>query len=75
MVSGFYLDPYSRPNEKLSGAWMQSLLDRVVSFEGKTFTVKQKPVAVICCNASPPVENQASLMNFNEIKTLFHEFG
>lgn len=33
------------------------------------------PVAYMCCNQSPPVDDKPSLMTFYEVETLFHEFG
>ena len=33
------------------------------------------PVAYLICNQSPPVGDTPSLMTFQEVETLFHEFG
>jgi oligopeptidase A len=33
------------------------------------------PVIYLVCNGTPPVGNTPSLMSFNEVNTLFHEFG
>jgi oligopeptidase A len=33
------------------------------------------PVAYLVCNQTPPVDSKPSLMTFNEVETLFHEFG
>jgi oligopeptidase A len=33
------------------------------------------PVAYLICNQSPPVGDTPSLMTFDEVETLFHEFG
>ena len=71
-ISSFYLDPYSRPEEKRGGAWMGSCL-------GRSKVLNKKPVAYLICNGSPPInndkENIPSLMTFREVETLFHEFG
>jgi oligopeptidase A len=69
-ISSFYLDPYSRPQEKRGGAWMDTCLGRRVA-GGAT----QLPVAHLCCNGTPPVGDRPSLMTFREVETLFHEFG
>lgn len=73
-VASFYLDPYSRPAEKRGGAWMDVLNARsaVMALEDETIHL---PVAYMCCNQSPPVDDKPSLMTFYEVETLFHEFG
>ncbi|MFQ5790700.1 MAG: M3 family metallopeptidase, partial [Acidobacteriota bacterium] len=73
-VAAFYLDPYSRPEEKRGGAWMNEVLGRSRLFapEGKPARL---PVAYVVCNGAPPVDGKPSLMTFREIETLFHEFG
>jgi len=73
-IASFYLDPYSRPGEKNGGAWMDVCIQ-------KSKVMNKLPVAYLICNGSPPIqasENtcmKPSLMNFNEVVTLFHEFG
>ena len=34
-----------------------------------------RPVAYLVCNQAPPVGDKPSLMTFDEVETLFHEFG
>lgn len=70
-LAGFYLDPYSRPGSKRGGAWMDECLGRSRSPEGTPVL----PVAYLICNQSPPVGSTPSLMTFEEVETLFHEFG
>ncbi|ELR96986.1 M3 family metallopeptidase [Gloeocapsa sp. PCC 73106] len=73
-IAYFYLDPYSRPAEKRGGAWMAECVNRSkIQENGKSTT--RLPVAYLICNQSPPVDNQPSLMTFNDVATLFHEFG
>ena len=70
-LAAFYLDPYSRPGSKRGGAWMDECLGRSLSPEGTPVL----PVAYLVCNQSPPVGDTPSLMTFQEVETLFHEFG
>ena len=73
-IAFFFLDPYSRPAEKRGGAWMNDCIGRAkMTVEGKTET--RLPVAYLTCNQTPPVDDKPSLMTFNEVTTLFHEFG
>jgi oligopeptidase A len=68
-IASFYLDPYSRPEDKRGGAWMDVCI-------GKSEAVKRDvAVAYLTCNGSPPVGDTPSLMTFREVETLFHEFG
>ena len=36
---------------------------------------KTLPVAYLVCNQTPPSKDKPSLMSFEEVLTLFHEFG
>lgn len=69
-IAGFYLDAYSRPAEKRGGAWMDVCIGRA-KMAGET----RLPVAYLVCNQTPPVDEKPSLMTFEEVTTLFHEFG
>jgi oligopeptidase A len=69
-IAAFYLDPFARPATKRGGAWMGECQGRWQ--RGDTL---QLPVAYLTCNQTPPVGDQPSLMTFNEVETLFHEFG
>ncbi|MCZ8055542.1 MAG: M3 family metallopeptidase [Microcystis sp. LE19-12.2C] len=69
-IAYFYLDAYSRPAEKRGGAWMDVCIGRA-----KTGTEVRLPVAYLICNQTPPVDGNPSLMTFEEVNTLFHEFG
>ena len=70
-LAGFYLDPFSRPGSKRGGAWMDECLGRSRNQAGEAV----QPVAYLICNQSPPVGDTPSLMTFDEVETLFHEFG
>ncbi|MCA9051290.1 MAG: M3 family metallopeptidase, partial [Planctomycetaceae bacterium] len=69
-IAGFYLDPYSRPENKRGGAWMDDCITR-----SATGSELRRPVAHLVCNGTPPVGDTPSLMTFREVETLFHEFG
>ncbi len=70
LIAGFYYDPYSRPENKRGGAWMDECLNRRITENGL-----QIPIAYLVCNCTPPVGDQPALMTFREVETLFHEFG
>jgi oligopeptidase A len=73
-LAAFYLDPYSRPAEKRGGAWMDECVGKSKLFregDGRA----RLPVAYLVCNQTPPVGAKPSLMSFDEVETLFHEFG
>ena len=69
-IAAFYLDPYSRPENKRGGAWMDDCIGREVNADETRL-----PVAHLICNGTPPVGETPSLMTFREVETLFHEFG
>jgi len=70
-IASFYLDPFSRPATKRGGAWMDECLCR--NKKNKDNIVL--PVAYLVCNQTPPMGDKPSLMSFEEVETLFHEFG
>jgi oligopeptidase A len=67
----FYVDPYSRPATKRSGAWMNDFHTRARLPGGGL----RHPLALIVCNQTPPADGRPSLMRLSEVQTLFHEFG
>jgi oligopeptidase A len=69
-IASFYLDPFSRPEEKRGGAWMDECVGRV-----RRGGALRLPVAYLICNQTPPLDGKPSLMTFSEVETLFHEFG
>ena len=70
-IASFYLDPYSRPESKRGGAWMDECLNKHRDCDGNLVI----PVAYLVCNQTPPSNSKPSLMSFDEVQTLFHEFG
>lgn len=69
-VAAFYYDPYSRPENKRGGAWMDECFSR-----RRVNGALQIPVAHLVCNGTPPAGGKPSLLTFREVETLFHEFG
>ncbi len=65
----FYADFFPRPGKR-NGAWMTSYRGQR-TLGGKT----QRPLISIVCNFSRPTKTKPSLLTFNEVTTLFHEFG
>ena len=65
---GLYLfDPFTRAS-KHGGAWMNNLVDQSELLE-------RRPVVVNNLNITKPAAGQMALMTFDEVNTLFHEFG
>jgi oligopeptidase A len=69
-IAGFYLDPFARPGLKRAGAWMDDCINR-----RRSGSSLELPVAHLICNGTPPVGGKPGLMGFDEVHTLFHEFG
>ena len=69
MVGQFYLDLYAR-DAKRGGAWMDDAINR-----RRKHDCIQHPVAYLTCNFSAPVGDKPALFTFDEVITLFHEFG
>ncbi len=68
-VAVFYGDFFPRKGKK-GGAWMTSYKQQYIK-DG----VNERPHVSIVCNFTPPSENTPSLLTFQEVTTLFHEFG
>jgi oligopeptidase A len=67
----FFIDPYSRPETKSGGAWMNAFRTRERLAGGSALL----PMALLACNQSVPVGGEPPVMRFQEVGTLFHEFG
>lgn len=63
----FYCDYFKRDN-KSGGAWMSNLVDQ-------SFLLKTKPVIYNVCNFTKPATGQPALISFDDVTTMFHEFG
>jgi peptidyl-dipeptidase Dcp len=69
LVAIFYADFFPRKGKR-NGAWMTSYKHQYIK-EG----INERPHVSIVCNFTPPTETKPSLLTFNEVTTLFHEFG
>ena len=69
LVSIFYADFFPRPGKR-NGAWMTSYKPQSIK-NG----VNDRPHISIVCNFTKPTKSKPSLLTFNEVTTLFHEFG
>jgi peptidyl-dipeptidase Dcp len=63
----FELDPFARPN-KNGGAWCNTL-------NVPSGLEKRKPIIVNTENFTKPAEGKPALLSFDDVTTLFHEFG
>lgn len=63
----YYLDFYTRSN-KGGGAWMSNFVDQ-------SHLLGQKPVIVNVFNYQKPAEGKPSLISYDDVTTMFHEFG
>lgn len=66
----FYTDFFPRTGKR-NGAWMTSYKEQYTDTEGKD----SRPHISIVCNFTRPTASAPSLLTFNELTTLFHEFG
>jgi oligopeptidase A len=70
VVGEFYLDLYAR-NGKQGGAWADGLRARRKLADGSF----QIPLSALICNFSGPGESGVAYFTFDDVITLFHEFG
>lgn len=69
LVAIFYADFFPRKGKR-NGAWMTSFKPQYIK-EGEN----ERPHVSIVCNFTKPTATKPSLLTFNEVTTLFHEFG
>lgn len=69
LISIFYADFHPRPGKR-NGAWMTSYKSQYTK-NGEN----SRPHVSIVCNFTKPTDTKPSLLTFNEVTTLFHEFG
>jgi peptidyl-dipeptidase Dcp len=63
----WYADYFKRDN-KAGGAWMDSFVDQ-------SGLLGTHPVVFNVCNFTKPVAGQPALLTFDDVTTMFHEFG
>lgn len=68
-IALFYTDFHPRKGKR-NGAWMTSFKNQYIQ-NG----INERPHVANVCNFTPPTETKPSLLSFNEVTTLFHEFG
>jgi oligopeptidase A len=68
-VAVFYADFHPRKGKR-NGAWMTSYKAQQIK-NG----INDRPHVSIVCNFTKPTATKPSLLTFNEVTTLFHEFG
>ncbi|WP_309614569.1 M3 family metallopeptidase [Flavobacterium sp.] len=69
LIAVFYADFFPRKGKR-NGAWMTSFKPQYIKDE-----INERPHVSIVCNFTPPTASKPSLLTFNEVTTLFHEFG
>ena len=69
LVAIFYADFFPRKGKR-NGAWMTSYKSQFIQ-NG----INERPHISNVCNFTKPTETKPSLLTFNEVTTLFHEFG
>lgn len=67
VVGLFYADYHARPSKR-GGAWMNNFVEQ-------SELLGTKPVVVNVMNIQKPGAGQPTLLSFDEVVTLFHEFG
>ena len=66
---GVFIGDYFTRSNKRGGAWMSS-------FKGQSnLDGKERPIVVNVCNFPAPVGDNPALLSFDNVVTLFHEFG
>jgi oligopeptidase A len=68
-IAVFYADFHPRKGKR-NGAWMTSYKSQQIKNN-----INERPHISIVCNFTKPTETKPSLLTFNEVTTLFHEFG
>ncbi|QZT37828.1 M3 family metallopeptidase [Halosquirtibacter xylanolyticus] len=70
LVGVLYTDFFPRASKR-AGAWMTSYRKEYKNDKGE----RVAPIISIVCNFSKPVGDKPALLSYDEVTTLFHEFG
>lgn len=65
---GLYYGDFFARDSKRGGAWMSA-------FVKQSKLRNQKPVIYNVCNSPKPAEGEPALISFDNVETMFHEFG
>ncbi len=63
----FYVDYFKRDN-KSGGAWMGNIIEQ-------SYLLDEKPVIYNVCNFAKPAPGEPALISYDDVTTMFHEFG
>lgn len=66
-IALYYFDFYAR-DSKRGGAWMNNFVEQ-------STLLGQTPVVTNCYNYPKPAEGKPALITFDQVETIFHEFG
>jgi oligopeptidase A len=69
-----FLDLHARAKEKNGGAWVTGGLRRSALFP-RPNGGDRLPTAYVMCNFARPIGARPTLLSFDDVQTLFHEFG
>ncbi len=65
---GLYYGDYFSRESKRGGAWMSNFITQ-------SHLLDKKPVIFNVCNYTKPAQGEPALLTYDEVETLFHEFG
>lgn len=70
LIGILYMDFYPRASKR-AGAWMTNYREQHYNKEGKDV----RPVISVTCNLSKPTGDKPALLSYDDVETLYHEFG
>lgn len=66
---GIFIADYYTRSSKRGGAWMSNFREQ------SNIDEQIRPIVINVCNFAPPVDGEPSLLTYEQVTTLFHEFG